>query len=256
MDPICTCKPTKKSCAKCLKAARPAEALEEALLWLGEWIGKDFSKNRPLTLDSGRGVQAWIRLEDWKFADDKADVAAHRSGGPVCIGRTIARRVNGYWLKKLDEKLGVTHGCRIDTSVSDLPRVMRCPGSINVKTGRMSKFINVTDRVFVGLAQLLTVGTPTSAMSDPESPKDVVAGQSWQMVFPHLTMMAQVYLTQGQAEPGRHKVMWHTAKKFRELGVSRREASRALKWANRLQGEEEELPTDQITHALDTAYNG
>jgi len=259
MDPVCTCPPerAKKKLSKCVTCrgkADPLAACEEALLWIGEWMGRDFGGKRgerPIIIDSGRGVQAWIRLEDLSLYTQSEKMPYQGSR----IERSVARRVNGYWLKKLDEKLGMTHGCRIDTSVSDLPRVMRCPGTVNVKTGRTAKFIYATDRVFVGLANLLVTGTPKQALTDPEPTEGVAAGQPWQMVFSHLTRMAQEYLTQGQAEPGRHKVMWHTAKKLRELGVTRAEARRALSWANALQGEQEELPADQVKHALDTAYN-
>jgi hypothetical protein len=48
--------------------------------------------------------------------------------------------------------------------------------------------------------------------------------------------------------------MWHTAKKLQELGCSREEARKALRWANRLKGKEAALPRDQVEHALATAY--
>lgn len=235
-------------------------ALDAALLWLGEWVGRDFGAgrrgNRPIIIDSGRGMQAWIRLEDVVLDDVNPSTKIHSLANDditPAIRRSSARRVNGYWLKKLDKHLGVTHGCRIDTSVSDLPRVMRCPGTINVKTGREARFEHATEHVFSGLAHLLVAGTPDAAMEDPEPPA-IAAGQRWQKVFSFLTLMAQTYLTHGQEEPGRHKVMWHTAKKLRELGVDRPEAAKALRWANRLKGPAHELPADQIKHALDTAY--
>jgi len=219
----------------------PAKALEEALMWLGEWLGNNFTNRRPIIIDSGRGMQAWIRL---------GDIDLDQMPG----GRSVARRANGYWLKTLDERLGVCHGCRIDTSVSDLPRVMRCPGTINVKTGRATRFVVPSAEVFDGLASKLVIGTPKKALEDPPAPEGIEPGQPWQSVFPHLTLMAQNYLRVGQEEPGRHKVMWHTAKKFFELGVTRKEAKKAIRWANRLRGSNAELPPDQIEHALVTAY--
>jgi hypothetical protein len=229
----------------------PEKALEEALLWIGEWMGLDFKYRRPIIIDSGRGMQAWIRLEDIPMRDTPV-----RSADDFRLGmdRSTARRANGYWLKRLDEKLGVANGCRIDTSVSDLPRVMRCPGTINMKTGRQAKFVVPSDVVFTGLAQRLVIGTPKRFLVDPEPPEGVAAGQPWQSVYVHLTRMAQGYLSLGQEEPGRHKVMWHTAKKLQELGVTKREARSALRWANALKGKEAELPDEQVEHALNTAY--
>jgi len=233
----------------------PEPALEEALLWLGEWNGRDFGPRgrRPLIIDSGRGRQAWVRLEDWKLADVMSDVEAHRAGGPICIGRKIARKVNGYWLKKLTEHLGMCHGCKVDTSTSDLPRPMRMPGTFNQKTGRMARVVEPGNGVNGGLATLLNTGTPESVKIEPDV-IPIAPGLPWQMASHRLTLTAKKYLKEGQDEPGRHKILWHTARKLCELGVTRDEARKALRQANRLQGEAQELGQEEIEHALDTAY--
>jgi len=224
----------------------PLTALTEALDWLGEWTGKDLST--ATIIDSGRGAQAWLRLDDYRLSELQPE-PIHTS-----YARSTARRVTGYWMKKLDEKLGLCHGCRIDTSVTDLPRVMRCPGTINRKTGRMADFMTIRKEPIGGLGKLMVVGTPPEAVTDPPKPEGVAPGQRWQKVFTHMTVMAQNYLMLGQEEPGRHKVMWHTAKKLHELGVSVEEARRALQRANGLKGEAMALPLDQVEHALETAY--
>jgi len=267
MDPVCFCTEEQKGkrkaqrCGTCRGKADPAAALGEALACFGKWVGLDFVNipdQRPIVIDSGRGCQAWIRLGDVLLRDDPGIAPLGRivdlSGWlDEVVSRSTVRRTHSHWLKRLDAALGVRYGCRLDTSVSDLPRVMRCPGTINVKTGRMAKFIVATHRKFPGLARTLVEGTPVSVFIEPEV-GEVAPGQPWQMVFSHLTRSAQDYLLYGQEEPGRHKVMWHTARKFQEVGVTRPEARRALIWANALKGEEEELPTDQVEHALNTAY--
>lgn len=217
----------------------PAPALEEALLWLGEWHGRDFGLHRPFIIDSGRGRQAWVRLEDIVL-DGVED------------GRRIARKVNGYWLTRLTDKLGMCHGCKVDTSTSDLPRPMRMPGTFNQKTGRMARIIEPSPIIFGGLASLMRIGTPDKILVEPDV-VPIAPGLPWQMAAHRLTLTAKTYLKEGQDEPGRHKVMWHTARKLHELGVSRAEARKALTQANKLRGESQELGAQEIEHALDTA---
>lgn len=226
------------------KACNPRQALRSALNWLTAWTEVDFDEIKPIIIDSGRGMQAWIRLEDFDFEE----------AGTHGITRMLARRAMGYWLKRLDDTMHADYGCKVDTSVSDLPRVMRMPGTVNLKTGKPSLLVNATDHIYEGLGQTLIKLVPDTVYRDPEIPTGVKPGQKWQKVFPHLTLMAQNYLMRGQEEPGRHKVMWHTAKKLSELGVTKEEARKALTRANGLRGEDEKLPPEQVEHALDTAY--
>jgi hypothetical protein len=240
----------------------PEPALEEALLWLGEWNGRDFGPKgqRPFIIDSGRGRQAWVRLQDVVLNDAVEPgmswcAGYERDGNSPWCSRVTARRVNGYWLAKLTERVGMCHGCKVDTSTSDLPRPMRMPGTFNQKTGRMARIIEPSGVVFCGLATLLTTGVPATKLVDPPAPT-LRPGLPWQLVQHRLTLTAKEYLKKGQEEPGRHKVMWHTARRLKELGVERAEARRALAQANKRRGDEQSLSAEEIEHALDTAYNG
>lgn len=224
-------------------------AIEEALLWLGEWSGRNFGITRPLIIDSGRGCQAWVRFDD-HMLDTPFPVADIEE--PYYIDRSIARKVNGYWLARLADKLGMCYGCKVDTSTSDLPRPMRMPGTFNQKTGRMARIIEPSNIVFRGLSHLMLIGTPKEKLIEPPV-VPIAPGLPWQMAMHRLTLTAKTYLKKGQEEPGRHKVMWHTAKKLHELGVSRAEARKALAQANKLQGKDQELDDKEIEHALDTA---
>jgi hypothetical protein len=227
----------------------PEPALEEALLWLGEWNGRDFGPRgqRPLIIDSGRGRQAWIRLEDITMMDTKM-IDWH----PELQERSVARKVNGYWLGKLTDKLGMCHGCKVDTSTSDLPRPMRMPGTFNQKTGRMARIVESGAGPYSGLAHVMVSQVPKEKLVEPDV-VPIAPGLPWQMAMHRLTLSAKKYLKEGQEEPGRHKVCWHTARKLRELGVSRAEARKALTQANRLKGEGQALSFEEIEHALDTA---
>jgi hypothetical protein len=132
---------------------------------------------------------------------------------------------------------------------------MRCPFTFNQKTGQMARIIEPSGVIFGGLANLLTVGTPTEKLIDPPAPV-LRKGLPWQLVQHCLTKTAKDYLKEGQEEPGRHKVVWHTARRLMELGVDRDEARRAIRQANKRRGPSQELSAEEIEHGLDTAYNG
>ena len=221
----------------------PERALDEALLWLGEWSGRNLVDNKPLILDSGRGMQAWIRLDDWELEYEL-------EGGEQDDRHKVQRSMR-YWLHRLDDRLGVCHGCRVDTTCSDLPRVMRCPGTINRKTKRMAKILNKGINQ-PGLGYLLVTGTPTHLFVEPE-PQGNCEGKPWQYAVAYMTMKAKTFLIEGWEEPGRHDALWHTAKKFQELGITRDQADLALRHGNEM-CRPEPLEEKDIQHALNTAF--
>jgi hypothetical protein len=230
--------------------ALPFEALDEALLWLGEWMGYDLDpvNGEAIVIDSGRGAQAWIRLSDILCVDLPTSPPI-----PGWIERKVARKAMGYWLKKLAEKLGTYQGCRLDSCTSDLPRVMRMPGTVNVKTGRVASLAVATDTIHRGLAERLVIGTPMKVFDEPE-PGQLATGAPWTAAFTKLTLKAQNYLTKGKEDPGRHETMWHTCKKLEEAGVGRDEARKALQYANNLLGPDLALPAEQIETDLNQVY--
>ncbi len=237
----------------------PLPVVYEALLWLGEWAGKDLAGDAVI-VDSGRGVQAWVRLSDQILTshygvlrEEMIDqVISDMHGGPANVDRKTARKTMSFWLKRLAEKIGTTNGCRIDTSCSDLPRLMRCPGTVNQKTGRETVLLHPGTGPVVGLAELLVTGTPDAVFAEPKYDGD--SGRTWQAAFGDLTRAAQDYLTQGKEEPGRHVTVWKTAKSLAEKGVYIDQTRAAILYANGLMGEENELPREAIESVLKQVY--
>jgi hypothetical protein len=196
----------------------------------------------PTVIDSGRGIQMWFRLQDEPLDDQK---------------RRDVRVAQRYWLDRLSMDLGEYYGCRVDTTTSDLPRLMRCPGTVNMKTGRRT-FIrdHGSPHLYLG-GTIMGIDPKYFQQVTAPMPEDVhLVGKPWQLAIPHLTIKAQSYLLTGAVEPGRHSVMWHTARCLAERGITIEQTRAALTWANGRRGEENELTPKDIEHALDTAYKG
>lgn len=215
----------------------PQPVMDRSLSLLREWLSVD--RLDPILIDSGRGMQAWLRLQDRPF--DSVNT------------RVRARKAMGYWLKRLSTEIGLQNGCKIDTSTSDLPRLMRCPTTHNTKTGRKASILSVGGGKHEGLDDLLCAFVPDQIYAEPE-PGLYQQGRKWQIAFSDLTRTAQSYLQRGHEEPGRHKAMWHTARKLAEVGVERSETFRAIVRANSLMGPDNELPVSEIERALDKVY--
>jgi len=266
-DPVCQCTPEQLEqgieCVTCSGDADPLGTLDEALLWLGKWHNIDFKRRPPIIVDSGRGAQAWLRLPDI-IVDDKQQegrfigMSALVDGTPmeqptgICTRKT-ARKSMGYWLKQLAEHVGTFHGCRIDTSVSDLPRVMRMPGTTNQKTGRPTKILTPSTEMYTWLPSTLVELVPPATFTELD-PGEVPPGTPWQTVFSKLTMKAQNYLTRGKEEPGRHETLWHTLTKLSECGIDRAQARAAVGYANRILGDELALPSSELDRVTEQVY--
>lgn len=208
----------------------------------------------PVTVDSGRGIQLWYRLADYPLVDE--DYWQAEDDNTITFKRAVPRRAMQYWLNKLGESQIVKDaGCCIDTSVSDLPRVMRCPGTINLKTGRRSEIMHDLSAVLSSLGWDMVKMVPPKTF-DNEPRTMVQSPGSWQKAFPHLTRRAQDYLTRGKEEPGRHATMWHTVKKLQELGVSDDQARAAVSYANTLLGPEQALSAREIERTIINIYGG
>jgi hypothetical protein len=237
---------------------QPALVLDEALRLLGEWIGKDLQANPPIIIDSGRGMQAWIRLEDIVFDDHDTvvpkDGIFYSGEKAISMRRKTARRSMGHWLKRLADTIGTMHECRLDTSCSDLPRLMRCPATVNQKTGRETAIICPGSGQHVGYSSLLVTGTPETTYAEPDV--NAIPGRTWQLAFSDLTRMAQTYLQNGQEEPTRHKVLFHTTKKLMEVGCTEAETFKAVSRANGLCGEDQALPIEEVIRIVKQVFTG
>lgn len=149
---------------------------------------------------SGRGYQYWVPVE-----------------------RTPELSTKDYYLKAEQAMAGIIRsvpeqsGWVADTSCSDLARVVRCPGSINQKTGRRAI---VEREAATGPTMNILLEYAEQAPEIQERTPIANSG-SFIQVWPHLTGTAKKFLVNGTGSPGRHSKCFHTAKLLDELGVSK-----------------------------------
>jgi hypothetical protein len=223
------------------------DALMEAERILRGYLGIDRLKRT--IIDSGRGVQGWYPLEPVDLSGTETlrcaplprqwndeDLIESTVEFPL---RTAVPRAMSYWLEFFRARmLLVGQGeCAVDTSVSDLPRVMRIPFTVNAKTGQIGELMSYDSGVNVGLAHKLLHYAPY----DLWKPKDPILAlmntnetTPWDKFLNFMSVGGRVYLTEGAAEGGRHKAAASALLSLHELGCGKEQARSALIWGGQL----------------------
>lgn len=178
--------------------ADPHRAMVDALCHADKLVGN--ATNSCHVIASGRGVQAWLRV---------APVAIQSDEDRRAIDRSCAA-----FLRAIDD---VSHGCRVDTSCSDLGRVARCPGSVNSKSGLTATLIHTAKEV-VNPQFILDLCPKDDIVQLPPS------GLPLPELLPYLTARAATFLTQGVITPGRHAAAYAAAISLQEAGVTEADA--------------------------------
>jgi hypothetical protein len=223
-------------------------ALETAEYILTNYLG--IKTLHRLVIDSGRGLQAWYPLEplsmglihyirtkrdaDCSYDEIMVDPFAGSAQHPTA---TVAQRTMSYWLNFLKQRLGGYNdgrpawGCTVDVSVSDLPRVMRLPYTVNQKTGRRGGIVEDNLAPNVALREKLIRYAPYDIWKEVpavQPPSGTDANSPWQAFVPAMTVRGRIFVTEGVEEPGRHHAAVAACRSLRELGCGRDEALKAL----------------------------
>jgi len=217
----------------------PLAALDKVDSILRNYLGE--KTLHRYVIDSGRGVQAWYPLGPVDVGERRMfrtePLARDFEIEDTLIGtqeytiKDAAPRAMGYWLNLLRERLDIVgnEGCMVDLCARDLPRVMRAPNTINVKTGRRGDLLEeATDNNYALADKLLkyapySVWRPAESISLPE-----LKGAPWQVFVAHMTRAGRMFLTEGSEEGGRHHAAVAAARSLRDLGCSHTQARLAL----------------------------
>jgi hypothetical protein len=150
-------------------------------------------------IDSGRGMQAWVRMIEMPTPDAESRARVERSMSAL--------------LRKVATVADLP-GCKVDSGCSDLARVARLPGTINTKTGRMAQLhARYSSRVHPEWVLAHDPGQPEPIATKLTNPCRFLE------VWPHLTLTAETFMFDGMVEPGRHNAAIATVRNLRELGV-------------------------------------
>jgi hypothetical protein len=174
---------------------------------------------------SGRGHQLWYRVDFHVPLDclhiiirvDRTTLEI-TTEGQVDMRRAI-RAAQSYWLHRLTQRLDPAYGVEIDPSCSDLPRLARCPGTVNQKTGQEAYVLRHALHALDGLSFLRAV--PNERYLQARVPERMVLGPGtpWQAADPYLTKTASRFINQGSREPGRHSDATAAARSLAEAGI-------------------------------------
>jgi hypothetical protein len=150
-------------------------------------------------IDSGRGAQAWVHLVPCNV-NDQAQLYERALGG-------FLHCLRAKWQDRL--------GYRVDTSCSDLARIVRCPGSVNWKTGNRAKMVSLsTSELSNALVLPFANFAPLHELTRPEKISNLVD------VLPHLSGLARDFLTTGITWGERHKACYASACNLLDAGMN------------------------------------
>lgn len=189
-----------------------------------------------IVVSTGRGLQVWLKVQ-FHILNSSEDRLAWRYATKQFI-QAVARHFD------------FTTGYRVDTSCSDLSRLIRAIGSTNQKNGRTVQAISQH--------QFLPI-QPTNFLErypfipEPLAPPAHPTGAWWKS-FHLLSGTAKDFLVDGVSEPGRHAACYAAAASLRDVGVEPPIAERLISKGALLCSPP--LPIHDALRACSNAYKG
>ena len=218
----------------------------EAFIW--NRLG---SKDEATRIMSGRGLQMWFPLQITDASEKLAlryeslprdfEIEDREKGTVSLTVREAAPRAMSWWLDRLRRAVELALPkceCTIDTSVSDLPRVMRLPFTWNFKSNQPTTLVREAVVPNRNLAHKLLHYAPYSVWRPQETYEgyEVGDGVPWQKFLNHpgMKVRPRVFLTEGMEYGGRHKAATSALLTLKELGCNAEQTEAALLWGGAL----------------------
>lgn len=163
-------------------------------------------------LATGRGLQLWLRVlpHPLHSEDDRFAWRGATRQFLLSTEREFVRSASGY---------------RVDTSCSDLSRLVRAPFSINQRTQTKVEVLKTLEHPPINPTSFLEL-FPTEKPEPFPTPKH--PSLKWWKSFHLLTTTAQRFIVEGVSEPGRHSAAYATAASLRDTGIGYKIAERLI----------------------------
>ena len=183
---------------------------------------------KAVRLFSGRGYQFWLPLRIMEIGH----LASTCTAQVEPLNTAAAERVMQGYLRTLSSQTdGWCPGWKVDTTCSDLARVVRCPGSVNQRTGRRATLEEYP--YGMPLIEPSVIAKYADVVTLPPEPLPKGEFKNLLDLLPHLNVRARTFILEGAESPGRHKACYATCKNMQELGVPAEEAEEWLTYGAR-----------------------
>lgn len=184
-------------------------------------------------VDSGRGIHMWLHL---RTPDDVWNGIQHNR----------LELAGAKFLRYLHER---DH--HVDTCTSDLPRIVRLPGTFNSRSKSIARVLGTPGWGVVLGEEFYERWKPTEEeLARPTIPSGTLTLRA---LIPAISARASEYIISGAESPGRRGAVFACAKSLFEAGVTREQVDEYIRRGND-RSTPEPLRDEEVRRAIDNAW--
>lgn len=208
---------------------------------LRDAAGVALARSLFVDIDNTTNEEAFARLE--KSGVPRPTVIV-RSGGGVHFYWRLAEPMTDLaaWSDRQRAMIALFSS---DPAIHDPPRILRLPGTVNVKRGLECELIEADPARVYGLDQF-----PEAAPRQQSTAARVAAMGGFAQGVAGLSRHSLIYLVQGATEGNRNQALFSAACDYAGCGIPQAAADAALRTVAQRSG----LDDEEITAALESAY--